>query len=195
MTPRLPASKRPSPTLYSVSAAMIECAAVTKLPLPVTWETIGRPAMSSAMTTRYMRPASRAYVRCELASVMGIYAMQPCVQLRSVISPSGHYPVALKCNERGSMRKAPSRNLPAETTSFIGRRRELAELRRQLASARLVTAVGTGGAGKSRLAARIASDLSRGFGHGAWLVQLADIRESALVANAFMAGLDLRDQT
>ncbi|HKA11394.1 MAG TPA: LuxR C-terminal-related transcriptional regulator [Candidatus Dormibacteraeota bacterium] len=93
------------------------------------------------------------------------------------------------------MRKATSGNLPAETTSFIGRRRELAELRRQLASARLVTVVGPGGAGKSRLTARIASDLSRGFGHGAWLVQLADIREPALVANAFMAGLDLRDQT
>ena len=93
------------------------------------------------------------------------------------------------------MRKATSGNLPAETTSFIGRRRELAELRRQLASARLVTVVGPGGAGKSRLTARIASDLSRGFGDGAWLVQLADIREPALVANAFMAGLDLRDQT
>ena len=85
------------------------------------------------------------------------------------------------------MRKATSGNLPAETTSFIGRCRELAELRRQLASARLVTVVGPGGSGKSRLATRIASDLGRGFGHGAWLVELADVGEPALVANAILS--------
>ena len=45
-------------------------------------------------------------------------------------------------------------NLPAEATSFVGRRRELAELRKKLAGAPLVTLVGPGGVGKSRLALR-----------------------------------------
>jgi len=50
-----------------------------------------------------------------------------------------------------------SGNLPADATSFIGGRRELAELRRKLASARLVSLVGPGGVGKTRLAIRIAT--------------------------------------
>jgi predicted ATPase/DNA-binding CsgD family transcriptional regulator len=85
-------------------------------------------------------------------------------------------------------------NLPSEATSFIGRRRELAELRRKLASARVVSMVGPGGVGKTRLAIRAATDLARGFPNGAWLVELAEVRDSALVANAVMAALDLRDQ-
>ena len=91
----------------------------------------------------------------------------------------------------------PSRrpgNLPAEATSFVGRRRELAELRKKLAAARLVSVVGPGGVGKSRLALRSATDLGRGFPGGAWLVELADVREPELVSNAVLAALDLRDQ-
>jgi predicted ATPase len=85
-------------------------------------------------------------------------------------------------------------NLPAETTSFVGRRREQAEIRTKLTSARLVSLVGPGGVGKTRLALRAAADLSRGFRHGAWLVELAEVRDEALVTNAVLAGLDLRDQ-
>src|SRR5437870_5856492 len=86
-------------------------------------------------------------------------------------------------------------NLPAEATSFVGRRRELAEIRRKLATARVVSLVGPGGVGKTRLALRIAADLGRGFADGAWLVELAEIRDGALVTNAVLAALDLRDQT
>ena len=87
-----------------------------------------------------------------------------------------------------------SGNLPAETTSFVGRRRELAEIRKKLATAQLVSLVGPGGVGKTRLALRAAADLSRGFGDGAWLVELAEVRDAALVPNAVLAALDLRDQ-
>jgi predicted ATPase/DNA-binding CsgD family transcriptional regulator len=85
-------------------------------------------------------------------------------------------------------------NLPAEATSFIGRRRELAELRKKLTTARLVSLVGPGGVGKTRLAIRIATDLKRGFRDGAWLVELAEVRDPALISNATLAALDLRDQ-
>ena len=87
-----------------------------------------------------------------------------------------------------------SGNLPAETTSFVGRRRELAEIRKKLATARLVSLVGPGGVGKTRLALRAAADLSRGFGDGAWLVELAEVRDAGLVPNAVLAAVDLRDQ-
>jgi predicted ATPase/DNA-binding CsgD family transcriptional regulator len=85
-------------------------------------------------------------------------------------------------------------NLPAEATSFIGRRRELAAIKKQLTAARLVSLIGPGGVGKTRLAIRTATDLARGFSDGAWLVELADIRDPALVANAVMVALDLRAQ-
>ena len=87
-----------------------------------------------------------------------------------------------------------SGNLPAEATSFIGRRRELAEVRKKLSAARLVSLVGPGGVGKTRLAIRSAAELARGFRDGAWLVELADVRDPALVSNAALAALDLRDQ-
>jgi predicted ATPase/DNA-binding CsgD family transcriptional regulator len=87
-----------------------------------------------------------------------------------------------------------SGNLPAEASSFVGRRYELAEARKKLTAARLVSLVGPGGVGKTRLAVRIATDLGRGFPGGAWLVELADVGDPALVTNAVTAALDLRDQ-
>ena len=90
--------------------------------------------------------------------------------------------------------RRPSGNLPAELTSFVGRRQQLGEIRKKLTAARLVSLVGPGGSGKSRLALRIAADLARGFADGAWLVELAEVRDGALVANSVVAALDLRDQ-
>src|ERR1700730_10271308 len=91
----------------------------------------------------------------------------------------------------------PSRrlgNVPSEATTFIGRRHELAELRTKLATARVVSLVGPGGVGKTRLGIRAATELGRRFGDGAWFVELAEVRDTALVSNAVAAGLDLRDQ-
>ena len=67
-------------------------------------------------------------------------------------------------------------NLPAELTTFVGRRRQLQEIKSALAAARLVTLVGTGGVGKTRLALRSAADLRRGIPDGVWLVELAGLR-------------------
>jgi predicted ATPase/DNA-binding CsgD family transcriptional regulator len=79
-------------------------------------------------------------------------------------------------------------------TTFVGRRRELAEIKKKLTTARLVSLVGPGGVGKTRLGIRIASDLARGFVDGAWLVELAEVPDGPLVPNAVLAALDLRDQ-
>ena len=87
-----------------------------------------------------------------------------------------------------------SGNLPAEATTFVGRRRELGEIRKKLTTARLVSLVGPGGVGKTRLAVRVGTDLARGFADGAWLVELGEITEAALVPDAVLAALDLRDQ-
>jgi predicted ATPase/DNA-binding CsgD family transcriptional regulator len=70
----------------------------------------------------------------------------------------------------------------------------MAETRKALAGARLVSLVGPGGVGKTRLAVRAATDLGRGYADGAWWVDLAEIRDAALVTDAVVAALDLRDQ-
>ena len=88
----------------------------------------------------------------------------------------------------------PTLNLPAEPTSFVGRRGELAEVRRLLAGSRLVTLTGVGGVGKTRLALRAAAGLRRAFRDGVWLVRLDQLREEALVAQAVASTLGLQDR-
>ena len=66
-------------------------------------------------------------------------------------------------------------NLPAELTTFVGRRQELRELPRLLTSSRLVSLTGAGGVGKTRLAVRLARDLVEQFPHGVWLIDLAPL--------------------
>lgn len=91
---------------------------------------------------------------------------------------------------------APPRlgNLPAELTTFVGRRHELAEVRRLLAASRLVTLTGVGGAGKTRLALRAANDARRGFQDGVWFVDLASVADPSLLPPVVSATLGLLDQ-
>ena len=86
-------------------------------------------------------------------------------------------------------------HVPAEVTSFVGRRRELAEIKRLLATTRLLTLTGSGGVGKTRLALRTAVDVQRAFPDGVWLVELAPLQDPALVALAVFNSLQLRDQS
>jgi predicted ATPase len=84
------------------------------------------------------------------------------------------------------------RPLPAEASSFIGRERELAELKVLLGSTRLLTLAGTGGAGKTRLALELSRDVAGSYYDGAAFVELADLADAALVPGAFAAALDAR---
>ena len=85
-------------------------------------------------------------------------------------------------------------NLPAELTSLVGRRSELAEVKRLLAGSRLVTLTGIGGVGKTRLALRSAAELRRAFRDGVWLVQLDQLRDQELVAQVVAGALGLQDR-
>ena len=85
--------------------------------------------------------------------------------------------------------------LGGELTGFVGRRRELAEVRAAFAGARLVTLTGPGGIGKTRLAVRAAAQMRRGFRDGTWLVELAGLRDAALLAPEVARSLGLLDQS
>ncbi|GIH63214.1 ATP-binding protein [Microbispora siamensis] len=85
-------------------------------------------------------------------------------------------------------------NLPADLTSFVGRRRELAEIRRLLAASRLVTLTGVGGVGKTRLALRAAAEQRRAF-DSVWLVDLSTVTDPALVAETVASTMGVRDES
>jgi predicted ATPase/class 3 adenylate cyclase len=73
-------------------------------------------------------------------------------------------------------------NLPQQTTSFIGRASELHDLARLLESARLVTLLGPGGVGKTRLSVQAGAELLERFPDGVWFIDLAPIVDPALIA-------------
>src|SRR5437660_12611123 len=85
--------------------------------------------------------------------------------------------------------------LPAESTSFVGRRRLLTEVKAAFANTRLVTLVGPGGVGKTRLALRAAADLRRTVHDGAWFTDLAGLEDPHLVPKAVIASLGLVDKS
>jgi predicted ATPase/class 3 adenylate cyclase len=85
-------------------------------------------------------------------------------------------------------------NLPPQLTSFVGRTTQLAEVATLLGSARLVTLVGAGGCGKTRLALQVAADLLDADGDGVWFVDLAPLRNHEAVAPAVAAVLGIGEE-
>ena len=86
-----------------------------------------------------------------------------------------------------------SNNLPIQQTSFIGREREIEEVKLLVSASRLVTLMGPGGAGKTRLSIQVAADLIEEFKHGAWLVELEPLRDPALVVQTIASTLGVRE--
>ena len=89
---------------------------------------------------------------------------------------------------------AGKHNLPPSRTSFVGRERELVEIKRELAMTRLLTLTGGGGTGKTRLALQLARELAPTYEDGVWLVELAGLSEPELVPNEVARALEVRDQ-
>ena len=103
--------------------------------------------------------------------------------------PSAELQAAHGAVLRGETGEVPQDTLPHPRSSFVGRAREVAEVARLLGEHRLVTLVGPGGAGKTRLAIEAA----RARGGTVWLVELAAVTEPALVASAVRDALGLRE--
>lgn len=86
-------------------------------------------------------------------------------------------------------------NLPLQLTSFVGREGDLTTIKDQLKKSRLVTLVGSGGVGKTRLALQAGAGLLERFLDGVWLVELATISEAALIPHVLASALNVRDTT
>jgi len=87
-----------------------------------------------------------------------------------------------------------SNNLPRKLSSFVGRGREMAEVKRLLSTTHLLTLVGTGGAGKTRLALQVAGEVLAAFPHGVWLVELGTVTDPALVPQTLASVLGVREE-
>lgn len=82
-------------------------------------------------------------------------------------------------------------NIPLELTSFIGRKKEIAEIRSLLSEVRLLTLIGFGGTGKTRLSIHIASILLDEFSHGVWFVELAKLSEPSYILQEIASALNV----
>ncbi len=92
-----------------------------------------------------------------------------------------------------SMEVLPN-NLPVQTTSFVGREKEIEESLRRLEKTRLLTLMGTGGTGKTRLALEIGARVINEFRDGVWLVELAPITDPDRVVETVASAVGAREE-
>ena len=85
-------------------------------------------------------------------------------------------------------------NLPVQLTSFIGREKEMEEIKHSILTRRLVTLTGVGGTGKTRLSLQVAADVLDQFRDGVWFVELAAISDPDLIAQAVVSCLGIPEQ-
>ena len=90
--------------------------------------------------------------------------------------------------------EATPNNLPLQVTSFIGREHELAEIKRLLDGTRLLTLLGMGGLGKTRLSLQTGADVLDKYPDGVWFVDLAPIKDASLVPNVAAQVLGVREE-
>ena len=92
-----------------------------------------------------------------------------------------------------SLKEIPH-NLPVQLTTFIGREKEVEQIKKGLGKSRLVTLTGSGGTGKTRLLLQVASELLDHFKDGVWFIELAPIIDPDLVPNSVASVLGVREE-
>lgn len=104
---------------------------------------------------------------------------------RDLLEKARRRPASQAATTRLPDRREPS-GLPPEPTPFVGRQREIEEVKHALTrpEVRLLTLTGPGGVGKTRLAVRVASELAAEFPHGVYFADLAGLKNPVLVASA-----------
>jgi predicted ATPase/DNA-binding SARP family transcriptional activator len=140
--------------------------------------------------------ALAAYRAAREASVESL-GLEPGARLRDLERAILHQDPSLDHTTPGApLRGHRSAGLPARATSFVGRARELEEIREQLTAnaAPLLTLTGPPGTGKTRLAIEAAAGLNDAFADGVVLVELAPLRDPALLVTTIAAALGVREE-
>lgn len=145
------------------------------------WEKAHAALMRLYVLTGQRQKALRQYEQLK-----GALSVDPGAQSRRLYEEIlvGQFPAARRPYAEPLPGKPPGtrpHNLPAARTSFIGREREVSEVKRLLVTTRLLTLTGAGGCGKTRLALEVARDLVAACPDGVWLAELASITDHSLV--------------
>jgi predicted ATPase/DNA-binding SARP family transcriptional activator/DNA-binding CsgD family transcriptional regulator len=122
---------------------------------------------------------------------------EPAVEIRRLredIVAGRCWPVRPTVSTSEETSGAGTHNLPVSLTSFVGRERELLEVKRALAMTRLLTLTDTGGSGKTRLVLEAAADLVGAYQDGVWLVDLAPLSEPGLLVQEVAGVLEVPDR-
>jgi len=91
--------------------------------------------------------------------------------------------------------EASRNNLPVQLTSFIGREREILEIKGELKNHHLVTLIGPGGTGKTRLSLQVAAELLDQFHHGVWFIELAPLTDPDLILQTILSAIGITEQS
>ncbi len=154
-----------------------------------------RALMSAHAAKGDMSNVAAAYERC-VKSLREI-GVVPSEQTRSLYEKlkagreGGESAVAVPTKEKPAV--PPKTNLPIPLTSFIGREREMEEVKNLISTTRLLTLTGSGGIGKTRLAIQAAKELTKSYKDGIWWVELAPVTENRLVPEAVAQVLGVRE--
>jgi predicted ATPase/DNA-binding SARP family transcriptional activator/DNA-binding CsgD family transcriptional regulator len=128
-----------------------------------------------------------------LSSQLGAEPSAATRRLRDEIVAGGLPPTHLVATPPEEPSDATKHNLPAPSSTFVGREREIVEIKRLLAMSRVLTLTGAGGSGKTRLALEVAGDLVGVYPDGVWLVELAPVSEGTLVPQVVANALRVRE--
>ena len=143
---------------------------------------------AAAVLVREWLPAGAALADLGVHRLKDLSRPERIFQLVGAGLPAGFPPL------RSLGNPALPNNLPAQLSTFIGRDREVAEVRGLVETCRLVTLTGAGGAGKTRLGLQVAAELLDGSGDGVWLAELAAVTDGEAVAAAICGALRLTGQ-
>jgi predicted ATPase/DNA-binding SARP family transcriptional activator len=145
-------------------------------------ETAYRALMSAYAAKGDMSKVAAAYERC--AKSLKEFGIEPSEQTRALYQrlklgkETSRQMSAIQVEEKRDRKRT---NLPIPLTSFIGREKEVSEIIHLLSRNRLVTLLGSGGVGKTRLAIQVSSKLLNGFSDGVWWIDLGGLNEGSLV--------------
>jgi predicted ATPase/class 3 adenylate cyclase len=118
-------------------------------------------------------------------------------KLKSIIRPEHLYQVNFEGlpNEFPPLKTLDARpnNLPVQPSSFVGRKKEMSEIKRLLKQTHILTLIGSGGTGKSRISIEIGTDMIDDFTHGVWFVELAPLFDPSLASQEIASVFNLKE--
>ena len=178
--------------LFSLGVVLYEMA-TGRLPFsgPTVYETIhniveGDPKPVTSINPNMPLSLERLIARCLEKRVES--RVQTAAELAEQLQGAARHPYSAGAGDRSM------NNLPQQLTRFVGRKREMADIRDLWTHTRVVTLTGPGGIGKTRLALQIAGDSLPAYADGVWFVELAPLGDPGLVPQSVAATFGIRDE-